>query len=874
MAISYVGKGTYAADSAATVTPTLPADTQANDILVIVCGCNGDQTLAASGYTKKAEYTAGASATLTTVALFWKRHDGSESDPSVTGASDAIIAQVVAFRGVDTGADPWDAYDAGASSGTDASAELPSLTTITDGAYVIGAVATAASNAWGGASSPKNIDPPRAVTALSTLLGADASLLWIYGAMDVAGAIGDPYFTQSTLAPQQWVATVGALKPASVTADFNLNLAVQVADEVWETPTAHLTSLSTTSGIPGASLTITGTDLGTGGVVEFDNTTAVTSSWTATAIACTVPNVFPGNYAVTVTPTGGDASNSITYTVTAAPVSAEPTLFDGELYVSVGGVDVTAELLPGLRLSSTSPGGWGECSMRLDASEPFQPFYASVVRGAVVVVIHNGTVLFYGEVVNDSSAATVSGGEIYYDIAAGGLYNKAGTRQDFSWVWQDSDNAQWFAKKTASKGAEMTNDEGVLSTAFLKGRDVTSGRGAGWYYWMNGGLGADANFIDHLTMTLADYEGTGYGMDLGSHWEVRFQTSTHPWGSWSESRYFTAAGYGGPLAAGAALRIPASGSMPVGTMAVRMLFIPTSTTTTTADRFVAAESVTVFGQADEGLRVDEVMCDIATADGLAISTTSSAVGFNLTGDIVVRPHTSRAGALEEIVALADDATDWGFWNGPSFEIADRVVPADATYTVDVTDPGIDYDVHAADEGVPDYVRVLYASSGHATYPDGTVLQQTATATGAPPIDWSDAAKRVSVLDLSETRMGATQAAAIGAEYLTWCGRNAYRGSIVIRTPEVDVVAGGKKLAAYIRAGEWIEEASHGATTGPLYISVCDIDVDAQSSATTVTLTIGESEDEFKARIYRRRTNYDRSTPPTPALPGGSWPHGA
>jgi len=301
-----------------------------------------------------------------------------------------------------------------------------------------------------------------------------------------------------------------------------------------------------------------------------------------------------------------------------------------------------------------------------------------------------------------------------------------------------------------------------------------------------------------------------------------------------------------------------------------MLLIPTSTTTTTADRFVAAESVTGFGQADEGLRVDEVMCAIATTDGLALSSTSSAVGFDLTGDIVVRPSTTRAAALDEIAALADDAIDWGFWNGPSFEIADRVVPAAATYTVDVTDPGIDYDVHAADEGVPDYVRVLYASVGHATYPDGTVLAQTATASGAPPIDWSDASKRVSVLDLSDTRMSGTQALAIGNEYLTWGGRNAFRGRIVVRTPEVDLVAGGKKLAAYIRAGEWISEAAHGTTTGPLYISEAEIDADSS----TVTLTIGESENEFKWRVYRQRTNYDRSTPPAPALPGGSWPHGA
>ena len=78
-----------------------------------------------------------------------------------------------------------------------------------------------------------------------------------------------------------------------------------------------ISSLSPLSGVVGTSVTITGTNLGTGGAVSFAGTSAATSSWTATRIVATVPaGLSAGAKTVTVTPTGAAASNGLSFTVT------------------------------------------------------------------------------------------------------------------------------------------------------------------------------------------------------------------------------------------------------------------------------------------------------------------------------------------------------------------------------------------------------------------------------------------------------------------------------------------------------------------------------------------------------------------------------
>jgi RHS repeat-associated protein len=82
-----------------------------------------------------------------------------------------------------------------------------------------------------------------------------------------------------------------------------------------------ISSLSSTSGAVGASVTINGLNFGATGTVKFNTTTATTvTSWSTTSIVATVPaGASTGNVVVTV---GGNASNGSSFTVVAAPAIA------------------------------------------------------------------------------------------------------------------------------------------------------------------------------------------------------------------------------------------------------------------------------------------------------------------------------------------------------------------------------------------------------------------------------------------------------------------------------------------------------------------------------------------------------------------------
>ncbi len=92
------------------------------------------------------------------------------------------------------------------------------------------------------------------------------------------------------------------------------------------TATAALTSLTPTSGPVGATLTISGTNMGTSGVVSVGGITATQTAWGATSITCTVPaGPTIGAKNVVVTPTGGTASNALPFTITVAPGPGDAT---------------------------------------------------------------------------------------------------------------------------------------------------------------------------------------------------------------------------------------------------------------------------------------------------------------------------------------------------------------------------------------------------------------------------------------------------------------------------------------------------------------------------------------------------------------------
>lgn len=83
-------------------------------------------------------------------------------------------------------------------------------------------------------------------------------------------------------------------------------------------PTAPVISgLSPNSGMVGTTVTISGSNFGSGGTVTFNGTPATVTSWSPTSIVVTVPaGATTGNVVVTV---GGLASNGMPFTVTTTP---------------------------------------------------------------------------------------------------------------------------------------------------------------------------------------------------------------------------------------------------------------------------------------------------------------------------------------------------------------------------------------------------------------------------------------------------------------------------------------------------------------------------------------------------------------------------
>lgn len=128
--------------------PGLPAGHQLNDILVLACESSADVTYAdPTDYTQFTNSPQNQS-TATQLNVWWKRHDGSEADPTVVdpaAAGDHLLCVIEAFRGVITTGDPFD-VTSGNSEASVADYVMPAVTTTVANTLIVWA-ATAQSQA-------------------------------------------------------------------------------------------------------------------------------------------------------------------------------------------------------------------------------------------------------------------------------------------------------------------------------------------------------------------------------------------------------------------------------------------------------------------------------------------------------------------------------------------------------------------------------------------------------------------------------------------------------------------------------------------------------------------------------------------------------
>jgi len=596
-------------------------------------------------------------------------------------------------------------------------------------------------------------------------------------------------------------------------------------------------------------------------------------------------------------------------------------LSDGTLAVEIGGLDVTAAVLPGLGYSNTNPGGFGEATIRLPATDPWSPYNVAVVKGAAVTIKHGAAsvTLFEGEVTNDVSHAVIEGGTAYYDVTCAGLWWKAGQRGDFCRVIGDDDYGQWFERGDNQQGFTVTTD-GKLEIRLEEGQSVKANARCSLYYWLDNGMGDPAAVIDSLLGVVA--------VDVNAeHWHASIEGSDSPWGTWTALDALATWAWdsqtSAPLrvdAACACIRI----TMWVSDDGVRKnvpadLFItltkamvargiwdfsitgitkasPAVVTTSAAHGLKAGDRIFINGSdsvasidgwrtvgtglspttfnmtgvnvtgsagADGGLvrakRVDEALADIALTTGLATSSNVQTVGIGLGNwGLNVRPHVSRAEAIDLFAMTHSAPIDYGFWEGAAFNRKERATPAAANdYLIDSNLPGIDSAVFAATEESPTHVKVLYkfrdVDGGTSVYPDGTVL-----AVYRPYVPtWDDASVVLDVWDeWADLSLETGQARDLCDQILAWIAANAYQGEHVIATPTVPLRTTGTKLTAYIRGGDYIEDANLANTnlaTGRLMITSFSMDADSG----VATLGIGENRRDFVARITPRAAKKKR-----------------
>jgi hypothetical protein len=246
----------------------------------------------------------------------------------------------------------------------------------------------------GGSSHTTPPQPAPSITNLSPASGAVGTPVTIAGAnFGVTQASSTVTFNGTAATPTTWsTVSIVVSVPAGATTG---NVVVTVGDmssagaAFTVLPTPTITTLSPTSAVVGAPVTITGTNFGatqSTSTVTFNGTAATPTSWSATSITVSVPvGATTGNVVVTV---GALASSGMSFTVLPTPsiTSLSPTSGAVGTPVTIIGTNFgTTQSTSTVTFNgiAATPTNWSASSIAV-------PVPAGATTGTVVVTVGGG----------------------------------------------------------------------------------------------------------------------------------------------------------------------------------------------------------------------------------------------------------------------------------------------------------------------------------------------------------------------------------------------------------------------------------------------------------------------------------------------------
>ena len=222
--IAFVAAGAQVvSETAGSITPLIPAGTVANDFAVlIIAGRPTDTSEPATpaGWTLRNSVLVEVGANDLKIMTFYRVLAGGDADPSITlpaswvGTAAGMSGQIAVWRGVDT-VTPFDVADV---TGTTAAVQTwtlpPAITTVTNGAMAVSAVATSDDNALGN-NGLNGFTMRMSGANYDTTLGGDHSVGLADKLQPTAGAVSMLQWDQITNGPDIYAGITFALRPVT-----------------------------------------------------------------------------------------------------------------------------------------------------------------------------------------------------------------------------------------------------------------------------------------------------------------------------------------------------------------------------------------------------------------------------------------------------------------------------------------------------------------------------------------------------------------------------------------------------------------------------------------------------------------------------------